>query len=330
MKRFIALGVAVLAATAVAAQATPARVAAPAAPQATKKTIALVSALASISYYTTMKCGAQQAAREQGVNLIYQAPTKFDAAEQQQIIQSLLVKKIDGLIVVPADTVALNNTLKSVAKKMPFMTTDLNPSVPIGLANIQSRGFDGGMLAAKRMAQKLGGKTGTVLVLENSPTIIPVVDRGKGFIAGMKKLAPKVKVLPVQYTGGEPADAATAVSNTLRAHSDLVGIFATFEPSVLGTISALAGSPKKSQITVVGYDADAAEVQAVKANKLDALVIQKPWQMGYDAVTQMAKVLKGTLKASQIKYKQVTPLVLATKANLNQPSVKKFLYSDSC
>ena len=44
----------------------------------------------------------------------------------------------------------------------------------------------------------------------------------------------------------------------------------------------------------------------------------------------MAKVLKGTLKGSQIKYKQVTPLVLATKANLNQPSVKKFLYSDSC
>jgi len=330
MKRFIALAVLVLAVTAVAAQATSARVNTPASPQATTPTIALVSALASISYYTTMKCGAQQAAKEQGVKLIYEAPKNFDAAEQQQIIQSLLIKKVNGLIVVPADTVALNNTLKSVASKMPFMTTDLNPSIPIGLANIQSRGFDGGMLAAKRMAQKLRGKSGSVLILENSPTIIPVVDRGKGFIAGMKRLAPKIKVLPVRYTGGEPADAATAVSNTLRANADLVGIFATFEPSVLGTISALAGSSKKNQITVVGYDADAAEVQALKANKLDALVIQKPWQMGYDAVTQMAKVLKGTLKPASIKYKQVTPLVLATKANLNKPSVKKFLYSDSC
>ena len=51
-----------------------------------------------------MKCGAQAAAKQQGVNFIYEAPTKFDAAEQQQIIQSLLVKKIDGLIVVPAGT----------------------------------------------------------------------------------------------------------------------------------------------------------------------------------------------------------------------------------
>ena len=82
-------------------------------------------------------------------------------------------------------------------------------------------------------------------------------------VAGMKKLAPNIKILPVQYTGGEPADAATAVNNVLRANSDLVGIFSTFEPSVLGTISALAGSSKKSQITHVGYDADAAEVEGV-------------------------------------------------------------------
>ena len=131
----------------------------------------------------------------------------------------------------------------------------------------------------------------------------------------MKKLAPNIKILPVKYTGGEPADAATAVNNVLRANSDLVGMFSTFEPSVLGTISALTGSCK-SQITHIGYDADAAEVQALKAGKLDALVIQKPRQMGYDAVTQMAKVLKGTLKHSAIKYDQPTPLVLATKANL--------------
>ena len=293
-------------------------------------TIALVSALASISYYTTMNCGAQAAAEEQGVEVTYEAPNAFDAAEQQQIIQSLLVKGIDGLIVVPADTSALNNTLKEQADKMPVMTTDLAPSEEIGLAAIASDGNEGGALAAEYMAGELGDKKGTVLVLANSPNVIPVVQRAEGFIDAMGDLAPDIEVLPIEYSGGEPSDAATIVSNTLRAHPDLVGVFATFEPSVFGTMSAVAGTDREDDLMVVGYDADPAEVDALKAGKISALVIQTPYEMGYQSVTQMSQVLKGELDPEEIDYQQTTPVVLATADNLEDPEVEKYLYTTDC
>lgn len=293
-------------------------------------TIALVSALASISYYTTMNCGAQAAAEEQGVEVIYEAPNNFDAAEQQQILQSLLVRGIDGLIVVPADTSALNNTLSSTAEDMPVMTTDLAPSEEIGLAAIASDGREGGALAADYMAEQLEGESGTVLVLANNPNIIPVVQRAEGFIDAMGELAPDIEVLPIEYSGGEPSDAATIVSNTLRAHPDLVGVFATFEPSVFGTMSALAGTDREDDLLVVGYDADPAEVEALKEGKISALVIQTPYEMGYQSVTQMSQVLKGELDPEEIEYQQTTPVVLATADNLEDPEVEKYLYTTDC
>ena len=293
-------------------------------------TIALVSALASISYYTTMNCGAQAAAAEQGVEVIYEAPNNFDAAEQQLILNALFVRGIDGLIVVPADTVALNNTLTEATQDMPVMTTDLNPSEEIGFAAIASDGREGGALAAQYMADQLAGQTGSVLVLANNPNIIPVVQRAEGFIDEMEQLAPDIEVLPIEYSGGEPSSAATIVSNTLRAHPDLVGVFATFEPSVFGTLSAIAGTEAEDDLVIVGYDANPAEVDALREGKLGALVIQTPYEMGYQSVTQMSQLLKGEISEEDIEYDQKTPLVLATADNLSDPDVEKYLYTDEC
>jgi ribose transport system substrate-binding protein len=292
--------------------------------------LALVSALASISYYTTMNCGAQAAAKEFGVDVTYEAPKAFDAAEQQQILQSLLVKGLDGLIVVPADSSALNATLSDSAEDMPVMTTDLAPSEEIGLASISSDGREGGELAADHMAEQLEGKSGTVLVLANSPTITPVVDRAEGFMDRMAEIAPDVEVLPIEYSGGEPSDAANIVGNTLRANPDLLGVFATFEPSVFGTMSALNGAADADDVVVVGYDADPAEVDALKAGDIDALVIQTPYEMGYQAVKQMTEVLNGDLAEEDIDYQQTTPVVLATADNLEDEDVSKYLYTNEC
>ncbi|GAB3200986.1 ABC transporter substrate-binding protein [Nocardioides hungaricus] len=292
--------------------------------------LALVSALASISYYTTMNCGAQAAAKEFGVDVTYEAPKAFDAAEQQQILQSLLVKGLDGLIVVPADSSALNATLAQTAQDMPVMTTDLAPSEQIGLASISSDGREGGALAADYMAEQLKGTSGKVLVLANSPTITPVVDRAQGFIDRMAKIAPNIEVLPIEYSGGEPSDAAKIVGNTLRANDDLVGVFATFQPSVFGTMSAFNGNSEADDIVVVGYDGDPAEVDALKAGDIDALVIQTPYEMGYQAVKQMSEVLAGDVEESAIDYQQTTPVVLATADNLSDPEVDKYLYTNDC
>ena len=213
---------------------------------------------------------------------------------------------------------------------MPVMTTDLAPSEEIGLAAIASDGAKGGALAADHMASALEGQTGTVLVLANAPTITPVVARADGFAERMAEIAPDIEVLPTEFSGGEPSDAAKIVDNTLRAHPDLVGVFATFEPSVFGTMSALAGSDRAEDITVVGYDADPAEVDALKAGDIDALVIQTPYEMGYQAVKQMTEVLNGDVEEDEIEYQQTTPVVLATADNLTDPEVEKYLYTNEC
>jgi ribose transport system substrate-binding protein len=299
------------------------------APVAAKK-IALVVGISGLPYYTTMACGAKAAAKQEGVSLSVQGASAFTATAEQQVLQSVLLTKPNGLIVVPVDPVALNNTLSKTAAKIPVITTDLGLSKKIGVANIVSPGTKGGALAADYMAKSLGSKRGTIIVLSNSPTLVTTNLRAKGFVDRMKAKHPGFKLLPIQYAGIDPSGAAKIVANDLTAHADVVGVWAPFEPAVLGSASALAAAGKGTSVKLLGYDADAVEVQALKQGKIDALIVQAPYQMGFQSVSTIAKILKGTLKPSQVKYQQTTSLVLATRANVNTPQVQQFIYKGHC
>jgi ABC-type sugar transport system substrate-binding protein len=73
------------------------------------------------------------------------------------------------------------------------------------LAAIASDGFHGGRLAAQYMTRALMGKSGTVLLLADSPSITSVVQWADGFIVGMAKLGPNVRVLPIMSASRAPA-----------------------------------------------------------------------------------------------------------------------------
>jgi ribose transport system substrate-binding protein len=78
----------------------------------------------------------------------------------------------------------------------------------------------------------------------------------------------------------------------------------------------LAGS-----LRFVGFDASPPLVAALRAGKLDALVVQDPRRMGRLAVTTAAAVLRGESVPASID----TGVMLATRANMDEPSIAALL-----
>lgn len=290
-------------------------------------TAALLTPVTGLSFYTTMQCGAKAAAAELGVSLTLATSKDYTVPVQTTALQGLTAQKRDGLLFVPVDPVAMSGQLKRVIDSgTKVVTVDTGPMVPpIESSTVVASGEEGGALAAKAMADKIGG-SGTVLLVSIDPTVNALEDRVKGFTEFMKTNHPNVVVLPTQYAGTDSNKAAQITSATILSHPDLAGVFATAEADAVGVASGVRSSGKTGKVAVVSYDTSPSEVKDLKAGAYDALVAQDPYTEGSESMKALVSVIKG----QEVKSVTKIPLKLVTAGNVDEPDVAKYLYVDAC
>jgi ribose transport system substrate-binding protein len=309
-----------------AAPATAAPVtAAPASQQAYN--IAFIAGQVGIPFYTTMQCGAQDAAKKYGVNLTWQGPSQWDLSLQMPMINAALQRHPDAMALAPTDPVALIKTVQDAG--IPVVTVDGNLSQPVDIQNIRTDNKAAGGLAADALGAAIGG-AGSVLVLALSPGVSANQDRVDGFVTEMKAKYPNVTVLPTQYAGTDQRKAADITAATIQSKSDLKGIYTTNGDTAVGASGAVIAASKQGKIKIVAYDANPQQVRDLKAGIYDGLVVQAPYLEGYDAVELLVQVLNKSVDPASLPDVKYPPMIVATRDNLDTPEVQKYLYVDSC
>ncbi|HWG00543.1 MAG TPA: ABC transporter substrate-binding protein [Trebonia sp.] len=291
------------------------------------KKLDLVVGTKSDDFYVTMECGAEAEAKALGVNLTVNGPADFSASEQAPILNAIAVSKPDALIVAPTDTSALNPELSRISgagTKIVFVdTTTSDPSIAV--SHITSDNIGGGKVAADNLAKVIGGK-GTVAVIDVNPGISTTEQRIQGFDKEMTAKYPGVKVLSTQYDNDSSATAASQVSSDISAHPNLAGVFATNVLSAEGAATGVKHAGKSGKVKVATFDADPQQMTDLANNTIQLAVAQSPYVEGQDGVEQAVNALTGKPVTANIG----TPLVAITPQNMNQPSIKKFIYKSSC
>jgi ribose transport system substrate-binding protein len=297
--------------------------------------IAFLSTYAGLPFYTATECGARDAAKELGGDIelsVEGPPHGVNVAEQVPLLSTIVNRKPDGLILVPADPRALVAPAKvAVEKGVALTTTDQTLTEKIDLANYHSDNVAGGRLAGESMLKLLNGKKGTLLPIDNKPGLPHVNDRVKGFVEAVKG-APGITLLPTQYGTDDPNKSAAIVQAAARAHPDLIGVYGATEAVSNGMVAGLKGVSKSqsSQISKIGYDAGPTLARAVSDGELDAIIAQGSYDQGHEAMTTLVKYLRGQLDKADIQYDNTVKTVLVTKDNIDQPDVKKYLYPERC
>ncbi len=72
---------------------------------------------------------------------------------------------------------------------------------------------------------------------------------------------------------------------------------------------------------MVGFDAEKALLDGLRAGQIDSLVVQNPFKMGYEGVKAVVACIKGEKVAKRID----TGVELITKASLDDPKIKDLL-----
>ena len=115
------------------------------------------------------------------------------------------------------------------------------------------------------------------------------------------------------------------MSALLTAHSDLKGVFAMNVVSGNGVTAATKAAGKSGEVKLVEFDAEPNQVQALKAGTIDALIAQDPYDIGKMGVDLAYKYVQG--KKAGIKAHYGTGSAIITKANVDSPAIKKYLYT---
>jgi ribose transport system substrate-binding protein len=283
----------------------------------------LIAGVKGDEFYITMNCGAQEAAKELGVTLEFQGPDQFDAAQQTPIVDAVAAKSPDAILIAPTDTKALFAPISAAAQNSKIVLVDTTLEDPsMAVSQIASDNLEGGREAGRTLLELIGGK-GKVLVVNVKPGISTTDQRGQGFEEEVKG-KPGVEYLGQEYSQDDPAIAAQIVTSTLSKHPDLKGIFATNLFSAEGAASGLRQAGKLGDVKIVGFDAGPKQVKDLEDGLVQALIAQKPADIGRQGVEQAYKALEGEETTPEIG----TDFEVITKQNLSE--MQDVLYKPSC
>jgi len=292
--------------------------------------VAFIAGQVGIPFYTSVECGARAAAKEFNVNLAWSGPPDWDIALEQPFIDAAVQTHPDGIVLSPTDGRALISQIKSLEDGgTPVITVDAPLDEPVDVQNIQSNHFQGGVAAAKAMAE-VAGDEGKFLVVGMRPGLPDIDARVNGFLETFKKEHPKAVLLPVAYPETSSTKAAQQVAAAIQANPDLKGVYVTHSAAAEGASAAILEAGKRGEIKLISFDADPQQIRDLKDGIYDALIVQQPYNMGYNAVKSIAQIIRKEVAKKDVKHDAFLPFVVATRANLSDPSVSRYFYVTKC
>ena len=259
-----------------------------------KRTIAVIPKGTAHLFWVTVRQGAEDAGKEFGVDILWNGPAQeTDYGRQLEILDSMINRHVDGIVVAATEKKVLNQSLAR-AKQLGIPVTVFDSGVDSDdyISFVATNNFEAGQLGARKLAALLGGK-GKVAVVMNAPGSASTVERERGFADAMAKEFPSIQIVATQFGMSDRAKSMSVAENMLTAHPDLNGFFASAEPMSVGTSQALKSRSMAGKIKFVGFDSSEGLIDDMKAGVIDALVVQDPHKIGYEAVKTIVDKLNG-------------------------------------
>jgi ribose transport system substrate-binding protein len=245
-------------------------------------------------YWVDCKDGAEAAAAELGCELYFEGPqNETDTAQQVTIIENLVLKGIDGLAISPCSADALVRPAKQAADKgVKVVTVDSDlADADARLCYIGTDNREGGKIAGHKLAEVLGEK-GKVAIVNGAPSAQNCVDRVDGFRESIAAY-PGIEIVDEQTCQSQRELALQVSENILSQHSDLNGFFTVNAPGAPGAGLAVRNKGLTGTVQIVGFDLLDESLELLRDGVVQALIAQKPYDMGKLAVEKLVAACRG-------------------------------------
>jgi ribose transport system substrate-binding protein len=247
------------------------------------------------TFWTIARSGCTDAQKELGnVDVDFRIPSTGSAAEQQQIMDDLVARGVDGIAVSPIDPGNQTEFLNKIAAQTLLICHDSDAADSKRVCYIGTDNFAAGVEAGKLIKEVLpnGGK---IMVFVGYADAQNAKDR----FGGIKKEleGSNVQIIDLKTDDTDTVRAQKNAEDTLVRYPDiacLVGLYSYNGPAIL---NAVRGAKVNGKVKIVCFDENPETLQGVAAGDIYGTVVQQPYEFGKQAITKMAKYLAGDKEA---------------------------------
>lgn len=274
-------------------------------------------------FWQAVKAGAEKAAAQYNVKITFEGPeTEAQVDKQIEMLTTALGKKPAAICLAALDSKAATPLLeKAKAAGIPIIGFDSGVDSDIPVTTCATNNVAAAALEADKMAELIGGK-GEIACIIHDQTSRTGIDRRDGFVNQIKSKYPDIKIVDVQYGGGDQLKSTDLAKAIISAHPNLKGFFGGNEGSIIGVLNAVKELKKEGKIVVMGYDSGKQQLDAIRSGTEAGAITQDPIGIGFKAVEAAVKAIKGEKVEKSID----TGFHWYDKTNIDAADIKALLY----
>lgn len=254
--------------------------------------VLIQKAIDETDFWTSVYQGGRMAAGEYNANLTVKGPAnERQVEEQNQMILDAIQAKPDAIVLCPCSSEETIPYAEAIEKAgICLVVADSTMDKELGTAVVATDNYEAGYKLGSYMKQfvKADTQIGIVGHVKGSSTAI---GREAGFRAGLGEKASQV--VEIVFCNSDTDKAYAQTLELLEQYPDMDMIVGLNEYSAVGAARAVRKLGIEDKISMGGIDSSTEQIRFLEAGVFEALVVQKPFNMGYLAVEAAVEAVKG-------------------------------------
>ncbi len=268
---------------------------------AEKHEIAVVAKVTGIPWFKRMEVGVNDAASKLNINAYQVGPATPDPAQQVKVIEDLIAKNVDAIIVVPNDAKVLEPVLKKAQDKGIVVLTHESPDQKIGQWDVETIDSEKYAQAnVDELAKAMGGKGGYAIYVGS--LTVPLHNAWADYaIKYQKEKYPEMFEVTSRLPVAENIDKSYATTlDLMKTYPQMKGIIGFGSLGPIGAGQAVSKKRAKDQIAVVGIAMPAQAAPYLVRGDIKKALLWDPKDAGYALVVVADQLLNGKAVTSDL------------------------------
>jgi len=262
-----------------------------------KLIIALMPKSKGNAYFISCKKGAEKAAQELGVELLFDGPTDPDPAKQNEIVDNWITLGVDAIAAACENKEGISTALrKARTKGIKVITYDADALPDAREFFVNQATPEGIGYALMDEAARLCNNEGEFAIITASLTAANMIEWQKHIEARRATKYPNMKMVALRPCDDLKDKAQSEATALLGANPNLKLIMAICSPAVPGAAEAVKQAGKAGQVKVIGLGLPNENKRYVHEGVTDSVILWNTEQLGYLTVLVANALAKGELK----------------------------------
>jgi len=287
-----------------------------------KEVILIVKVIdSSNDFWSFLIQGAEMAAKEYDVELKILGPdSEMMYEEQGRLIEEAIEEKPDAIALVPSHFTETQMYARKIEEAgIELVLADSVMEEEMGTCVVATDNIEAGRKMGRFIAENFDDIS-CIGIVGHVKGVSTANEREQGLREGLGEL--ESKVAEVVFCDSDYRKAYLVTKEMLTRHPDMNVIAGLNEYSSVGAARAVSDLGLTEQIRMIGFDSSIKEVEYLEDGTFQAIVVQKPLNMGYLCIEKTVQLLNN----EKIPEEVDSGSVLITKETMYMEENQKLLF----